>query len=278
MVTASDPQAIPANRVRLLITLGTPFALLFLSSLVAWPWRALDIPGSLGSLTPPSFILLIATVAGSTFALRRRLPLSMITWLPAGQGAIVLLATGFFTGDKATEITAIAFLIAYILIYLIVLILSVIISNNGGQLGISFVSFFILTQAARFPIFEIESTANLSWPSFFTLLAALISVCEIIVMVWLARRIVEADDRSSARTTLLLVALVVSHGIVACWQDPLLRGTMGIAEMAEQIFRWLMLVGIQLGMAAVLIRFRIAHIRQEAQRQALLTEGSPQNG
>ena len=278
MVTALDPQTTPADRTRLLITLGTPFMLLFLSSLVAWPWRALEIPGSVGSLTPPSFILLIATVAGSTFALRRRLPLSMITWLPAGQGAIVLLATGFFTGGDATEITAIAFLIAYILIYLIVLILSVIISNNGGQLGVSFVSFFILTQAARFPIFEVESTTSLSWAPFFTFIAALFSICEIIVLVWLARRIVEADDRSGAKTTLLLAALAVSHGIVACWQDPLLRGTMGIAEMLEQSFRWLMLVGIQLGMAAVLIRFRIAHIRQEAQRQALLAEGTNHNG
>ncbi|MBL75852.1 MAG: hypothetical protein CL763_02880 [Chloroflexi bacterium] len=278
MVAAFDSQILPADRNRLLITLATPFILLLLSSLVAWPWRALDLPGTFGSLTPPSFLLLIATVAGSTFALRRRLPLSMITWLPAGQGAIVLLATGFFTGDEATVVTAIAFLIAYVLIYLIVLVISVVISNNGGQLGISFMSFFILTQAARFPIFEIESTVSVSWSSLFTFLAALISICEIFLVIWLARRIVEADDRSSTQAVLMLVGLVLLHGVVASWQDPLLRGSIGFSEMIEQSFRWLMLIGIQLGMCTVLIRFRIAHIRQEAQRLESLTQGPHPNG
>ena len=270
-------QVLPADRKRLLITLATPFVLLLLSSIVAWPWRALNLPGTFGSLTPLTFLLLIATVAGSTFALRRKLPLSMITWLPAGQGAIVLLATGFFTGEEATIATAIAFLIAYVVIYLIVLVLSVVISNNGGQLGISFMCFFILTQTARFPIFEVESTADVNASSLFTLIAALVSICEIIAVVWLARRIVEADDRSSTQTVLMLVGLVLFHGVIASWQDPLLRGSLGLSEMLEQSFRWLMLVGIQLGMATVLIRFRVAHIRQESQRLESLDQGPNQN-
>ena len=155
------PEARLADRRRLLLTLGAPYALLFLASLTAWPWRALEIPGVIGTLTPPSFLFLAATVAASTVALRRRLPLSMITWLPAGQGAIVLLATGFFTVGPQDELTGLAFLLAYGVVFLIVLAVTTAIASHGGPLAVSFISLFVFTQAARFPVFEADAPASI---------------------------------------------------------------------------------------------------------------------
>ena len=156
MAAQAAPEMRLADRRKLLLTLGFPFALLLLSSLVAWPWRAFDLPGVLGALTPLSFVLLAVTVGTSTYALRRQLPLSMITWLPAGQGAIVLLATGLLAGGAQEQLTALAFIVAYGLIFLIVLGITTAIAAHGGSVAIAFISFFVFTQAARFPVFEVE--------------------------------------------------------------------------------------------------------------------------
>ena len=140
-----------ADRRRLLLTLGAPYALLLLASLVEWPWRALGAPGVVGALTPPSFILLAFSVGASTYALRRKLPLSMITWLPAGQGAIVLLATGFFAGGAQDQLTGLAFIIAYGFIFLIVLAVATAIASNGAPVAVAFVAFFALDAGRALP-------------------------------------------------------------------------------------------------------------------------------
>ena len=128
-----------AARRKLLMTLGFPYGLLVLSSLVSWPWRAVGIPGTLGRLTPPGILLLALAVGASTYALRRRLPLAMITWLPAGQGAIVLLATGFFAGGAQDELVGLAFIVAYGVIFLIVLAITTAIASHGGSISIAFI-------------------------------------------------------------------------------------------------------------------------------------------
>ena len=171
-----------ADRRKLLLTLGAPYALLLLASLVAWPWRALDVPGTIGTLTPPSFVLLVFTLSASTYAMRRRLPLSMITWLPAGQGAIVLLATGFFAGGTPNELTGLAFIVSYVFIFLIVLALTTAIASNGGPIAISFMGFFVFTQAMRFPIFEVATDGPVPAASFFTLVAVTLAAAEVVVL------------------------------------------------------------------------------------------------
>ena len=261
MTAQTPPEARPVDRRRLLLSLGFPYALLLLASLAAWPWRAFDLPGVLGSLTPPSFALLIGGVAASTYAMRRRLPLSMITWLPAGQGAIVLLATGLLAGGAQDQLTALAFIIAYGLIFFIVLGITTAIAAHGGAVAIAFISFFVFTQAARFPIFEVEGAASAN-ASLLTLAAAALAVAEVALMVWLARRLVEAADESAMPTALWIVALTLAHGLLAGWRDLALEGSFSLAAYAEQIFRWLTIAGIQLSMAAVLIRFRRAQFRE----------------
>lgn len=268
MTPQTAPEMRPADRRKLLLTLGLPYALLLLASLTAWPWRALGLPGVLGALTPLSFALLAVTVGASTYALRRKLPLSMITWLPAGQGAIVLLATGLVAGGAQEQLTALAFIVAYGLIFLIVLGITTAIAAHGGAVAIAFISFFVFTQAARFPVFEVEGAAAAN-ATLLTLAAAVLACAELALMVWLARRLVEAADESAMATALWIVALTLGHGLLAGWRDPVLEGSFSIGAYAEQIVRWLTLAGIQLGMAGVLIRFRRAQFReQQAQQDA----------
>ncbi len=262
----SAPPARLADRRRLLLTLGAPYALLLLASLVEWPWRALGAPSVAGSLSPPGFVLLAFAVGASTYALRRKLPLSMITWLPAGQGAIVLLATGFFAGGAQDQLTGLAFIAAYGFIFLIVLAIATAIASNGAPVAIAFVAFFALTQAARFPIFGADGGAAVPNAGLLTLAAFVRAAVELAVLAWLARRLVEAADSSAMPTALWIVALTLGHGALAGWEDPALRGALTLSEYVEQVARWLMLACIQLGMAAVLIRFRRAQFRdQEAQ-------------
>ena len=268
MTALPAPEMRLADRRKLLLTLGFPYALLLLSSLVAWPWRALELPGVIGTLTPLSFILLVITVGASTYALRKNLPLSMITWLPAGQGAIVLLTTGFIAGGAQEQLTALALLIAYGLIFLIVLGITTAIAAHGAPVAIAFMSFFVFTRAALFPVFEVEGavTAN---ASLFTLAAALVAIAEFALMVWLARRLVEAADESAMRTALWIVAFTFGHGILAGWHDPVLNASLSIGAYANLAGSWFGQTIIQLGMAGVLIRFRRAQFReQQAQQDA----------
>ena len=279
MTAQPAPEMRLADRRKLLLTLGFPYALLLLSSLVAWPWRALDLPGVLGALTPLSFVLLAVTVGACTYALRRRLPLSMITWLPAGQGAIVLLATGLLAGGAQEQLTALAFIVAYGLIFLIVLGITTAIAAHGWPVAIAFISFFVFTQAARFPVFEVEGAATAN-AGLLTFAAAAVGVAEIALMVWLARRLVEAADESAVATALWIVALTLGHGLLAGWRDPILEGSFNIGAYAEQVVRWFTFAGIQLGMAAVLIRFRRAQFREQQTQQEAQppVEEEPQPG
>ena len=52
------------------------------------------------------------------------------------------------------------------------------------------------------------------------------------------------------------MALVFAHGLVAGWEEPLLRGEFSFFEVIEQFFRWFVFAGIQMGMAGGLLRLR----------------------
>lgn len=276
MTAQASPEMRLADRRKLLFTLGFPYGLLLLSSLVAWPWRALDLPGVIGTLTPLSFILLAVTVGASTYALRRRLPLSMITWLPAGQGAIVLLATGLIAGGAQEQLTALALLVAYGLIFLIVLGITTAIAAHGAPVAIAFISFFVFTRAASFPVFEVEGAVT-SNASLLTLAAAVLAAAEMALMVWLARRLVESADESAMTTALWIVALTLGHGLIAGWHEPVLNASLSIGAYANLAGLWLGQTIIQLGMAGVLIRFRRAQFReQQALQEASTTTTEPE--
>ena len=250
------PPRLPAiRRERLAFTLALPFAILLAASFVSWPWRALDVPGVVGTLAPPGIVLLALAIAASMYALRQNLPVALITWLPAGQGAIVVLTTGFLGGTPDAGL-GIAIIVAYAFVYLLVLGIAVAVAGDSAKLAIAFVSFFVLTQATRFPVFEADAAEPIAAASLFTLLAGASAVAEIAVLVWLARRLVETPDEEAGRPALAIAALAFAHGLIASWEGPLLLGELSVAAMAEQTLRWLMFVTIQLGPALVLIRFR----------------------
>jgi hypothetical protein len=258
----------PISRERLAVVLGLPFAVLLAASVLSWIWEGVGLPGSVGALTPPGALALVGVVALSMQALRRRLPLGMLTWLPAGQGALVLLTTGFAAGtlDVAASVAVIG---AYIVIYLICLAVAFTIAREGQALGFAFVSLFILTQTARFPVFG----EGVPVPALFTLLALARAAIELVVLVWLVRGLVEAPEGGMKPYAWGLVALVVGHGVLAGWEDPLLGGALTFAAYAEQVVRWLMLVSIQLGMITVLLRFRItAAMLEETDRERVAAE------
>ena len=249
------PRPATIRREWLAFTLGLPFAILLAASFASWPWRALDVPGVVGTLTPPGIVLLALAIAASMYALRQNLPVAMITWLPAGQGAIVVLTTGFL-GLTPTAEVGIAIIVAYGFVYLLVLGIAVAVAGDSAKLAIAFVGFFVLTQATRFPIFEVDAAEPIAAASFFTLLAGARAVAEIAVLLWLARRLVERPDEEAGRPALAIVALALAHGLIASWETPLLLGELSVGAALEQALRWLMFVTIQLGPAAVLIRFR----------------------
>jgi hypothetical protein len=247
--------AYPISRRWLLPTLALPFCLLLGASVVSWPWRALGLPGVVGAVTPPAILLLTLTIAAAMYAIGRNLPVGMITWVPAGQGAIVVLTTGFLAGTGGLGV-GLAVIVAYAIIYLLVLGIALVIAGDSAKLAISFVAFFVLTQATRFPVFEADPSAPVAGGTLLTLLAAVIAGLEVAVLVWLARRLVAAPDEGAGRFALAIAGLTLAHGLIAGWEDPVLRGALSATELLEQAVRWLMFATIQLGPAAVLIRFR----------------------
>ncbi len=211
------------DRTRIAIVLAAPFAVLALATLSAWPWRALELPGVIGVLTPPGIFLMAIVVAGAMYALQRRLPLGMITWVPAGQGAVVLLTTSF-VADATEPFVGIAIIIAYVLIYLIVLGLAMLVAGTSTPLAISFVAFFVLTQATRFPLYGVDAPAPVGGSAALTIVVFVVALAEVALLAWLARRLLEAPEEEESRVTLLFVGLVFAHGLIAGWEEPLLRG------------------------------------------------------
>ena len=243
------------DRTRIIVVLAAPFVVLTLATLTSWPWRALKLPGVIGTLTPPGIFLMALVVAGAMYALQRRLPLGMVTWVPAGQGAVVLLTTSF-VADATEAFVGIAIIIAYVLIYLIVLGLAMVVAGTSTPLAISFVAFFVLTQASRFPLFGVDAQYPISGSSAFTIIAFFVALAEIVLLAWLARRLIEAPDEEASKITLWIVIFVFAHGLIAGWEEPLLRGEFSVVEILEQFFRWFILAGIQMGMAWGLLRLR----------------------
>jgi hypothetical protein len=276
-VEPTDQRSPVVTRERLAVTLAAPFVLLLASSLLSWPWRSLGLPGTVGTSTPPSIILLVFTVVGATIALRRGLPLGMITWLPAGQGAILLLTTGF-VADTATPAAIVAIITANIVVYLMALGLAIAISTHGTALGVTYITLFVLTQTARFPLFGADSSVDIDAAGLLTLASAMRATAEIAMVVWLTRRLVEGPDDEAPRGAALLVALAVFHGIIASWEDPVLRGDFGLVQTFENATLWFVLVALQISIAFALIRLRRSLSSEPRWADPVPAPGTPEPG
>jgi hypothetical protein len=170
--------------------LVAPYLLLYGASLLGWPWRALDLPGTVGTLTPIGALLLTACVVLGLVALRRKLPLSRITWVPAGQGAVVLLATGMLTSETDPT-NGVAFIMAYVVMFVLAAGIGIMVAQSGPRLAVAIGSFFIVTQVTRFPVFEIDAATVPANGAFLTLPSAARVAIEVAHMGWLALWLVE---------------------------------------------------------------------------------------
>jgi len=253
-----QPQKPPyiVDRSRLQLTLGLPFALLFCASLVSWPWRSLGLPGSIGSLTPPAIGLIMIAAIGGIYSVRRGLPVGLVTWLPAGQGAIFLLTTGFLRESEGSFTRALLVVAAYLLMFAMAVIVSVMISGAGLGWGMAFMSFFVLTQVTRFPVFGAIEGSTVPFPEVLTLLAAGIALVEVGVITWLARRLVEAAEGETTGVVYTMVAFTFAHGIFTAWEEPLISGDLNFANYASLAGVWMAASALQLAVAFVFIRIR----------------------
>jgi hypothetical protein len=259
-----EKPAFVVDRSRLQLTLGAPFALLLGASFVSWPWRSLDLPGTIGTLTPPAVLLLILVALGGVYAARRGLPVGLITWLPAGQGAVFLLTTGFAGESEGSITLAIAITGAYVVVLILALIVSVMVSGAGFAWGIAFMSFFVLTQATRFPIFGIETDPVVDNAGLLTLAAFGRAAVEVMLLAWLARRLVEAADDQTTGVVFSIAALTFVHGLLAGWEEPLVRGALTPANYGAQAGWWMAATGLQLAVAFVFIRIRRSWFQEPA--------------
>jgi hypothetical protein len=244
------------DRSRLQLTLGLPFVLLLCASLVSWPWRSLGLPGSIGSLTPPAIVLIIIVAIGGVYSVRRGLPVGLVTWLPAGQGAIFLLTTGFLSESEGSFTRALLVVAVYLLVFAMAVTVSVMVSGAGIGWGIAFMTLFVLTQVTRFPVFGAIEGSTVAHPELLTLAAAAIALLEVGVITWLARRLVEAAEGETTGVVYTMVAFTFAHGLLTAWEEPIVSGDLTLANYSSLAGVWMAASALQLALAFVFIRIR----------------------
>ena len=263
-----------ADRSRLQLTLGAPFALLLAASFASWPWRSLGLPGVVGSLTPPGILLLMAVALGGVYAVRRGLPAGLVTWLPAGQGAVFLLTTGFL-GESEGNLTKVVIVVgAYAVSFIMALMVSVMVSGTGFSWGIAFMSFFVLTQVTRFPIFGIGNSDPVDNAGLLTFAAFVVAAVEVGIIAWLARRLLEAAEEETAGVVILLLMLTFAHGLLTAWEEPMVRGALDLTSYASLAGIWAGATGLQLAVAFVFIRIRRSWFQEPAWADPAFGEGA----
>ena len=258
------------DRGRLQLLLGGPFALLLGASFVSWPWRSLGLPGTVGTLTPPAIALLIIVALGGVYAVRQGLPVRFMTWLPAGQGAVFLLITGFLGESEGSVTRAILVVGAYMVMFIMALVVSVMVSGAGFAWGIAFMSFFVLTQVTRFPVFGAEAEATIENTELMTLAAFAVAVVEVGVISWLARRLIEAADDQASGVVFTLVAFAFAHGVLTAWEEPMIRGGLTVTSYASLAGVWFAATGLQLAVTFVFIRIRRSWFQEPVWAQPVL--------
>jgi hypothetical protein len=185
-----------------------------------------------------------------------------MTWLPAGQGAIFLLTTGFLGESEGNLTRAIVVVGAYILMFIMALVVSVMVSSAGFGWGVAFMSFFVLTQVTRFPVFGAVDGTNIDNPELLTFAGFVIAAVEVLVIAWLARRLVEAADDQTTGVVFSLLLVTFAHGILTGWEEPIVSGTLTLVNYASLAGVWLAWTGLQLAVAFVFIRIRRSWFQQ----------------
>jgi hypothetical protein len=245
------------NNVRLSrerIGLAIPILLLLAGGLVSWPWRVLQLPGTIGDLSPIALGLLMVTAYGGARSMARRLPMKMITWPPAGLAAVFFLMVGF--GASALEPAAApVVLVGYTAVFVFVVVVSMALAKHGTSYAVAFACLFLMSQAIQFPVFELDSPDASRWAPLLTTASATRAIVEMIVLIWLAQRLVLTAEVSPPRVALAMVGLVLVHGLLVAWEQPLRSGAdLTGASYAGGVALWTLSTGLQLGIVTVMSR------------------------
>jgi hypothetical protein len=262
-------------------TLAAPFLLLLGAAFVSWPWRALNLPGVIGDLAPPSIIMLMAVVVAGAFSMSRRLPMGLITWPPAGLGALFFLVGGFATGDLGSE-GELLVILAYIAVLGFAIVISIALSAHGMSYSVILLILFLMAVfIVRFPIFETEAPELAVPATLLTALSALRAVVEIAVLLWLVERLVLRIDTSPAHIAGAMAALLLAHGPLAAWQEPLRAGeSLTLGNYFPEALQWVQLAMMHLGVVMIIVRLRLGFNRIAAVEEARPTalEPDPREG
>ena len=234
-------------------TFAAPFALLVAASIISWPWRALDLPGTIGNASPISLALLALTVLGGVWAMKARLPPRLFTWPPAGLGAVVFLSIGFGTQALEPEASP-ALVLGYAIVFAFVWVISLSLAKYGVSYAVGFACLFLMTQGIQVQVFE-DAPVRLAGATALTAVSAIRVAVETGILVWLAYRLAVREDASPGHAALAMVGLLVVHAPVSAWEQ--LAGSEGgltASRFFASAFLWLLFSGPLLAVVAVSAR------------------------
>ena len=251
----SPPGPVSVDRVQL--TLAAPLLLLLASSFVTWAWRALGLPGVAGGVSPLAALSILIVVFGGIYATQRRLPVNLFTWFPSGLAGVALLG-GILAveGDSDTAVyTARAI---FPIVFLFAVVVSIAISKAGAYYGVAFAAIMFMAQVGhRFPLFAVESSGPVTAATLLTFVAAARAVVEIGVLLVLINRLFLDSARSTTWTSVVLIILVLAHGPLTAWEQPLLSGEgLNFDNYLANTLGWLLLAGFSMSAVTVFSRLR----------------------
>jgi hypothetical protein len=245
-----------ASQSRKSLILAAPFLLMLGASLLSWFWRALELPGVVGNLAPPSLLLMALVIYGGVRAMGMRLPMGLITWPPAALGAVFFLTVGF-AASSLDPAAAPSVLFGYLAIFAFVWLISLALADQGVPYAIAFTCMFLLTQVVQIPVLEVEPPVPLERASLFSAAAAGRALLEVGIMVWLTRRLVLGPEGSQTATALALVLLALAHGPLWAWELPLRQGEpLTASAYGRGVTAWVVFTSLQLGVVLVTSRLR----------------------
>lgn len=251
----SPPGPVSMDRVQL--TLAAPLALLLASSLVTWAWRALGLPGTTGGISPLAAILILMVVFGGVYATQRRLPLSLFTWFPSGLAGVALLG-GILAVEGDTDTAVYTARAIFPIVFVFAIVVSIAISKAGAYYGIAFAAIVFMAQVGhRFPLFAFESSGPVTAATLLTFVAAARAVLEMGVLAVLIYRLFLDSTASTTWTSVMLIVLVLVHGPLTAWEQPLLSGDgLTLDNYLANTLGWLLLTGFSMSLVTVFSRLR----------------------
>ncbi|MDA1215721.1 MAG: hypothetical protein O2812_02470, partial [Chloroflexi bacterium] len=247
----------PASLDRVHLTLAAPLLVLLASTFVTWVWRALGLPGTTGGVSPPAALMILAVVFGGIYATQRRLPISLFTWFPAGLAGIVLLGQILAT-EVDTDTSLYTGLAIFPIVFVFVLVVSMAISKSGAQYGVAFAAIMLIAQQAHtFTLFAFDSSGPVTAATLLTFVAAALAVLEIGLLLVLVNRLLLDSTSSINRTSIALVVLVLLHGPLTGWEQPLRSdGDLTFRAYLGWASTWILLAGFAMSAVTIFSRLR----------------------